>query len=57
MADLQSKGRKGNAAEPLGQRSGIVSDKAANATGKSERKSAGPDGPDAEAVGKTFKKK
>ena len=49
-------GRKANAAEPLGERKGTVSNAAAKRTGEKSRKAAGPDGPDAGAVGQTFKK-
>jgi len=48
MADhQQSKGRRRNAAQPLGERSGLVSEKDAEKTARRERRSAGPDGPDA----------
>jgi hypothetical protein len=50
-----SEGRKRNEALPLGQRSGLVSDTATKRTGLAERKSAGPDGPDATEIGNTFK--
>ena len=50
-----SKGRKANAAQPLGEREGLVSEAGTKRTGKAERRSAGPDGPDAGQVGKTFK--
>lgn len=43
----QTAGRKRNGAQPLGERSGLVSDKATVRTGKVEQQSAGPDGPDA----------
>lgn len=56
MAENNSKGREGNAAQPLGQRHGTVSNDAAKRTGKREAKSAGPDGPRAETVGETFKR-
>ena len=52
---LNSEGRKRNDAQPLGQRSGLVSDAATKRTGKLSRQKAGPDGPDAGVVGKTFK--
>jgi hypothetical protein len=55
MADQQD-GRKANAAQPPGERPGLVSDKQAKKTGKQETRTAGPDGPDAGAVGETFKK-
>lgn len=50
-----SKGREANAAQPLGERQGIVSKSDTKKTGEKERRSAGPDGPDARAVGDTFK--
>lgn len=47
MSDkLQSDGRKQNAAQPLGERSGLVSDKKTDQIGKHEQKTAGPDGGD-----------
>jgi hypothetical protein len=46
----QTKGRAENAAEPLGERSGLVSSKGAKKTGKASLRKAGPDGPDANAV-------
>lgn len=49
-------GRKANAAEPLGERPGLVSEKDVVKTGKAEQRSAGPDGPDATEVGETFKR-
>lgn len=55
MTKPQTDGRKANAAEPLGERSGLVSDKGAKRTGDKSRKAAGPDGPDAKAIGDTFK--
>lgn len=45
----QTAGREANAAQPLGERKGLVSNKDAEKTAKKERKSAGPDGPDAAA--------
>ena len=58
MADQQqSPGRKANDAEPLAQRPGLMSPEAVERTGRKSRKAAGPDGPDAGAVGETFKKK
>lgn len=52
----QTAGRKANAAQPLGQRSGGDTDHKAKAQGRREQGSAGPDGPDAKEVGDTFKK-
>lgn len=53
--EQNSPGRKENAAEPLGERPGLVSKSAAKKTAERERNSAGPDGPDARVVGDTFK--
>jgi hypothetical protein len=50
-----SEGRKRNAAQPLGERQGTASKDSVRKTGRKERQSAGPDGPDAKAVGDTFK--
>lgn len=58
MADrLQSKGRKENAAQPLGGRKGVVSHKQTVKSGKESVRRAGPDEPDAKAVGETFKRR
>jgi hypothetical protein len=51
-----SPGRKANAAQPLGERQGTASKADVAKAGLKERKSAGPDGPDAKAIGDTFKK-
>lgn len=51
----QSAGRKANAAMPLGHREGGDTDRKVGKTGERERKSAGPDGPDAREVGERFK--
>jgi hypothetical protein len=51
-----SQGRKANQAQPLGERQGTSSPKETKRAGQAEQKSAGPDGPDAKAVGDTFKK-
>lgn len=51
-----SKGRERNAAQPLGERHGTTSKAAAAKTAAAEQKSAGPDGPSAEEIGKTFKR-
>lgn len=53
----QSDGRKANAAQPLGERPGLTSKAGAKKTGEASRKAAGPDGPDAGALGQTFKAK
>ena len=50
-----SEGRKRNAAQPLGERQGTASKESIRKTGRKERQSAGPDGPDAKVVGDTFK--
>ena len=52
----QTAGRDANAAQPLGDRKGLVSEKGTQRTAEKERRSAGPDGPDAGVVGATFKK-
>lgn len=53
----QSAGRQANAAQPPGEQLGIVSNEGLIKTGKRSRRAAGPDGPDAKAVGNTFKAK
>ena len=55
--DRQSAGREANDAAPLGSRPGLVSDKDTEKSGRESRRRAGPDGPDAKAVGDTFKRK
>ena len=52
----QSEGREKNAAQPLGKREGLVSEKGAKRAGKDSQRAAGPDGPSAAAVGDTFKR-
>ena len=54
--NAQTPGRKANAAQPLGRRSGEDTDEKVPKTGEREKRSAGPDGPDASKVGDTFKK-
>ncbi|WP_293380337.1 hypothetical protein [Phenylobacterium sp.] len=56
MTEANTKGREANAAQPLGERKGTASKSATRATGRAERKSAGPDGPDAAAVSRTLKR-
>lgn len=56
MTKANPQGRESNAAQPLGEREGAASKSETRATGKSERKSAGPDGPDASAVSRTLKR-
>ena len=51
----QSPGRDDNAAIPGGKPDASTSDEAVKRTGERERRSAGPDGPDATEVGDTFK--
>jgi hypothetical protein len=52
----QTQGREANAAQPLGDRPGLVSKGETKKTGKESTRRAGPDGPDAAAVGDTFKR-
>lgn len=56
MTDKQTEGRDDNGAIPGGKPDASTSDEAVRRTGDKERRSAGPDGPDAEAIGDTFKK-
>lgn len=56
MAKPQTDGRKENAAQPLGERAGLVSEEDAERTAERSRRAAGPDGPDARKVGDTFKR-
>ena len=51
-----SKGREANSAQPLGERQGTASKGATQRAGEKEKRSAGPDGPSAKAVGDTFKR-
>ena len=51
----QTEGREDNAAQPLGDRKGLVSNKQTERTGRESRRKAGPDGPSSAAVGRTFK--
>lgn len=53
----QSDGREDNAAQPLGERSGLVNERERGPTLDKSRRAAGPDGPDAGEIGRTFKKK
>jgi len=50
MQKQQSKSRAKNAAQPLGQRHGLVSDNQTEKTAARSRTAAGPDGPDAAQV-------
>jgi hypothetical protein len=54
--DAQTPGRKANAAQPLGERQGTDSKAQTQRTGEASRRKGGPDGRDAAAVGKTFKR-
>jgi hypothetical protein len=51
----QSAGRDKNAAQPLGERSGLVSKKGTARTGERSTEAAGPDGPDAKEAAKIVK--
>jgi len=53
---LTTPGRKANAAEPLGEKTGVDSKAQVERTGRKARKAAGPDGPDAGAVGDALKR-
>lgn len=53
--DIQTEGRDDNGAIPLGKPDASTSDAEVRRNGKRERRSAGPDGPDATVVGDTFK--
>ena len=57
MADKpNTEGREQNAAEPLGELTALGGKDKVQTTGERERKSAGPDGPDATVIGDTFKR-
>ena len=51
----QSPGRRENAAQPLGARAGLVSDRQTKKTAEAEQRSAGPDGPSARKLTKAIK--
>jgi hypothetical protein len=51
-----TKGREQNSAQPLGERHGTDSKASTKKTAEAEQRSAGPDGPSAAEVGKTFKR-
>jgi len=56
MADQpNTEGRRANDAEPLGEATALGGKDKIQKTGERERKSAGPDGPDATEIGDTFK--
>ena len=52
----QSQGRKANAAQPLGERPGLVSKAGIKRTGDKSRTAAGPDGPDAGVAAASLKR-
>ncbi|MDB5420526.1 MAG: hypothetical protein JWR59_473 [Brevundimonas sp.] len=56
MARDQTDGRRKNGATPGGKPDASTSAEAVKKNGLKERQSAGPDGPDAGAVGETFKR-
>ena len=56
MTERQTEGREKNGAEPGDKPDGSTSSAAVKRTGEQERRSAGPDGPDATEIGDTFKK-
>lgn len=53
---IQTPGRDDNGAIPGGKPDASTSDAAVKRTGERERRSAGPDGPDATEVGAAFKR-
>lgn len=55
--DLNSPGRKRNEAEAPGDFTANGGKRAVEKTGRKAREAAGPDGPDASAIGDTFKAK
>lgn len=57
MTDNQTEGPERNGATPAGKPEAATSDADVKRTGQRERRSAGPDGPDATAVGDTFKQR
>lgn len=56
MSDKQSQGREDNGAIPGGKPEASTPEREVKRTGERERRSAGPDGPDATEVGDTFKR-
>jgi hypothetical protein len=56
MDHKQTDGRDDNGAIPPGKPDASTSDAEVKKVGGQERQSAGPDGPDAKAVGDTFKR-
>lgn len=55
--DDQTDGRRKNGAEPGGKPDGTTSTEAVEKTGRAGQIAAGPDGPDASAIGDTFKRR
>lgn len=55
MAERQSEGRRRNGAEPGGKPDQTKPQDEVMKVGRKETRKAGPDGPDARAVGDTFK--
>lgn len=53
----QTDGRTANGAEPGGKPDAQTSDSDVKRTGQISTRRAGPDGPDAEAIGDTFKRR
>ncbi|HST91059.1 MAG TPA: hypothetical protein VLJ13_02570 [Brevundimonas sp.] len=53
---VQTEGREKNGASPLGRPDASTSETDVKRTALRERRSAGPDGPDATEIGDTFKK-
>lgn len=53
----QSEGRTANAAQPPGNTPPAESKSGRKTTAKRSREAAGPDGPDASVIGRTFKSK
>lgn len=56
MNEEQASGREENGATPGGKPEASTSKAEVKETGEKERRSAGPDGPDATEVGDTFKR-
>ena len=56
MGDNQTDGREKNGATPAGKPDPSTSQADTDRTGRRERRSAGPDGPDAAEIGDTFKR-
>ena len=53
----QTKGREKNGADPAGKPDALTPEADVKKVGQQERRSAGPDGPDATEIGDTFKRK